>query len=179
MKRMLGGLCLYCIASLAIADAPPRPPITGVSHIAVYAANSARSEKFYVHDLGATKGGDPETRPGRALLLRRDAIRRSAAAAPRSPFHESPGPCRLRDHRRRGSAGLSGIQACGGTSLLEHGSDGSQWFDVIDPEGNRIEFVEPPAARGLATAAHGSRTDLTPIGRSPIQSHHARRLHHS
>jgi catechol 2,3-dioxygenase-like lactoylglutathione lyase family enzyme len=28
---------------------------------------------------------------------------------------------------------------------VEKGSDGSQWFALIDPEGNRIEFVQPPA----------------------------------
>jgi catechol 2,3-dioxygenase-like lactoylglutathione lyase family enzyme len=27
---------------------------------------------------------------------------------------------------------------------VEEGSDGSHWFDVSDPEGNRVEFVEPP-----------------------------------
>jgi catechol 2,3-dioxygenase-like lactoylglutathione lyase family enzyme len=25
------------------------------------------------------------------------------------------------------------------------GSDGSRWFAVLDPEGNKVEFVEPPA----------------------------------
>ena len=39
---------------------PSRPPITGVSHIAVYAAAPGKSERFYVHDLGATKATDPE-----------------------------------------------------------------------------------------------------------------------
>jgi catechol 2,3-dioxygenase-like lactoylglutathione lyase family enzyme len=28
---------------------------------------------------------------------------------------------------------------------VEQGSDGSRWFAVIDPEGNKIEFVQPPA----------------------------------
>ena len=26
-----------------------------------------------------------------------------------------------------------------------HGSDGSRWFEVLDPEGNKVEFVQPPA----------------------------------
>ena len=28
---------------------------------------------------------------------------------------------------------------------VQPGSDGSRWFDVTDPEGNKIEFVQPPA----------------------------------
>jgi catechol 2,3-dioxygenase-like lactoylglutathione lyase family enzyme len=28
---------------------------------------------------------------------------------------------------------------------LTKGADGSRWFDVLDPEGNRVQFVQPPA----------------------------------
>jgi catechol 2,3-dioxygenase-like lactoylglutathione lyase family enzyme len=28
---------------------------------------------------------------------------------------------------------------------VEKGSDGSRWFAVLDPEGNKVEFVQPPA----------------------------------
>src|ERR1700730_5672676 len=52
------------IVSVAAAATPPRPPITGVSHIAVYAAAPAKSERFYVHDLGGVKGNDPENAKG-------------------------------------------------------------------------------------------------------------------
>src|SRR5260221_8126260 len=34
------------------------------SHIAVYAAAPAKSERFYVHDLGGVKGTDPENARG-------------------------------------------------------------------------------------------------------------------
>jgi catechol 2,3-dioxygenase-like lactoylglutathione lyase family enzyme len=27
---------------------------------------------------------------------------------------------------------------------VEKGGDGSQWFTLLDPEGNRVEFVQPP-----------------------------------
>jgi catechol 2,3-dioxygenase-like lactoylglutathione lyase family enzyme len=30
-------------------------------------------------------------------------------------------------------------------ATLQTARDGSQWFDVIDPEGNKIEFIQPPA----------------------------------
>src|SRR5690348_5021465 len=48
-----------CLPAVAHAS-PARPPITGVSHIAVYAASPAASQHFYAHDLDATPGPDPE-----------------------------------------------------------------------------------------------------------------------
>lgn len=59
----LAAACVACLAPAAHA-APARPPITGVSHIAVYSSNRAASEHFYVHDLGAIKGSDPENARG-------------------------------------------------------------------------------------------------------------------
>jgi hypothetical protein len=46
------------------AAAPARPPIVSVSHLAVYAADPAKSEAFYTHDLGAVKRPDPENPTG-------------------------------------------------------------------------------------------------------------------
>ena len=48
---------------------PARPPITSVSHLAVYASDAAKTERFYVHDLGAVKRPDPENPPGVRLLF--------------------------------------------------------------------------------------------------------------
>ena len=28
-------------------------------------------------------------------------------------------------------------------AAVTRGSDGSRWFDVLDPEGNKIQFVQP------------------------------------
>jgi len=152
MKRMFGSLCLL-VTSLAIADAPPRPPITGVSHIALYAANSARSEKFYVHDLGAAKGSDPENARG---------VRYYFAATQFVevlPLPAGPPSMNRLDHVAFVTTDAEALRAYLAwkhvevPSRVEHGSDGSQWFDVIDPEGNKIELVQPPAAKGNATAA--------------------------
>ena len=43
------------------ASGAERPPITSVSHLAVYAGDAAKTERFYVHDLGAVKRSDPTT----------------------------------------------------------------------------------------------------------------------
>ena len=41
-----------------------RPLITGISHISVYSSDSAKTEAFYVHDLGGAKRSDPENPKG-------------------------------------------------------------------------------------------------------------------
>src|SRR6202042_2771430 len=60
----VGSAASAAIVGAAPATTSPRPPITGVSHIAVYAAAPAKSERFYVHDLGGVKGSDPENANG-------------------------------------------------------------------------------------------------------------------
>jgi catechol 2,3-dioxygenase-like lactoylglutathione lyase family enzyme len=53
---------------------------------------------------------------------------------------------------------------------VKKGSDGSAWFDVQDPEGNKVEFVQPPAKLlgTKSTAALYSMTGADPIGRRII-----------
>jgi len=64
MNNMIPAIGLCLSAAAACAADLPRPAITGVSHIAVYATDPAKSERFYVHDLGASKGGDAENARG-------------------------------------------------------------------------------------------------------------------
>jgi hypothetical protein len=42
----------------------------------------------------------------------------------------------------RSYLGIRGIMV---PTRVTHGSDGSQWFAVNDPEGNKVEFVQPSA----------------------------------
>lgn len=168
------------IASVAAAAAPPRPPITGVSHIAVYAAAPAKSERFYVHDLGGVKGSDPENAKGvryyfaptqfvEVLPLPASALPPAApsawppAARPAGPAVASvrtPGPqpaplanraaINRLDHVAFTTTDAQGLLAYLAAKQIpvpqkvETGRDGSFWFDVSDPEGNTIEFVQPP-----------------------------------
>jgi len=144
--KTIPSLIFAAAASGSAYGAPPmRAPITGVSHIAVYASDSPRAEHFYVHDLGALKRADPENPegvryyfapaqfvevlplpPGAASINRLDHVAFATADAPA-----------LRDYMAS-----SGVVVPG---QVEKGSDGSQWFAVSDPEGNRVEFVQPPA----------------------------------
>jgi catechol 2,3-dioxygenase-like lactoylglutathione lyase family enzyme len=121
-----------------------RPPITGVSHIALYAANPADSERFYGRDLGGIKRGDPENARGTRYFF-----------APSQFVEILPLPAgsasinRL-DHVAFTTTDVEHLRSylasrqIGVPNRVERGADGSAWIDVVDPEGNRIEFVQPP-----------------------------------
>src|SRR5258706_5639778 len=64
MKAAICAGVLLFGTQAAFGAAPVRPPITSVSHLAVYAGDFAKTERFYVHDLGAVKRADPENPQG-------------------------------------------------------------------------------------------------------------------
>lgn len=134
------------ILSFGVSQAatPARPPIVSVSHLAVHAADPARSETFYVRDLGAVKGPDPENPAGARYYF--------------SPtqFIEvlplPPGPSKVDrlDHAAFNTPDAEGLRAylaAKGVAVpaIETGADGGRWFDVVDPEGVKVQFVQPPA----------------------------------
>jgi catechol 2,3-dioxygenase-like lactoylglutathione lyase family enzyme len=132
-------------SGVALAATPARPPITGVSHIAVYAADPVKSERFYVHDLGAVKGEDPENPRGTRYYF-----------APTQfvevlPLPAAPASINRLDHIAFVTVDAQGLldylrsRNITVPAWVERGRDGSRWFDVIDPEGNKIEFVQSPA----------------------------------
>ncbi|WP_420141913.1 VOC family protein [Sphingomonas sp.] len=139
-----------------MAADPARPPIVAVSHLAVYAADPGASERFYVDQLGATKQPDPEDPRGaryhfsasqfvEVLPLPAGAasINRLAHAAFITPDAEG-----LRRYLKARGAGVP--------AKLARGADGSRWFDVRDPEGLAVQFVQPgpdapaPSARAAS-----------------------------
>ncbi len=149
--------------------AQTRPAIIGVSHIAVYASDAAKTEHFYVHDIGLKKGGDPERADGVRYYVNEEQFIEVL------PLPANAGTNRL-DHlayMTRNAEQLRAYLGAKGVDVPDHaqkGSDGSAWFDVADPEGNKVEFVQPPA-KVLAmkdTAALYSLSGADPIGRRII-----------
>ena len=130
----------------AVAATPARPPIVSVSHLAVYAADPAKSEAFYTHDLGAVKGSDPENPKGARYYL---SSLQFVEVLPLPPGAPSIG--RL-DHAAFNTPDAEAMRAylaskgVATPAKVETGGDGSRWFDVVDPEGAKIQFVQPPAS---------------------------------
>jgi catechol 2,3-dioxygenase-like lactoylglutathione lyase family enzyme len=56
-------LATFTLTAAAQAT-PPRPKITGVSHLAVYTSDAAATDHYYVDVVGAVKLPDPENPKG-------------------------------------------------------------------------------------------------------------------
>jgi catechol 2,3-dioxygenase-like lactoylglutathione lyase family enzyme len=132
------------LAAYAFGQArPERPKITGVSHLSVYTSDAAKAERFYVHDLGATKGADPQDTAGARYYFNPTQFVEVL------PLPKDRVSINRFDHVGYVTANAESMR----TYLASHGvntpsavtsaNDGSQYFEVKDPEGNRVEFVQP------------------------------------
>jgi catechol 2,3-dioxygenase-like lactoylglutathione lyase family enzyme len=143
--RVLG--LLLGLAAPAAFAAGAGPPIIGVSHIAVYASDPAATERFYVHDLGATRGTDPENRFGVRYYFSRVQFVEAL------PLPKGTASINRLDHiafatpdaeGMRRYLAAAGIQVADAVTTTPEDS----WIEVQDPEGNRVQFVQsrtPPA----------------------------------
>lgn len=147
MKRIVStiGLAVSVLGTGNAIGGPSRPPITGISHIAVYATDFAKTERFYVHDLGGVKGDDPENPRGVRYYF-----------APTQfvevlPLPEGPPSINRLDHVALVTTDAEALRKYLASKRIvvpkqvTPGGDASRWFDMSDPEGHEIEFVQPPA----------------------------------
>ncbi|MFP5203746.1 MAG: VOC family protein [Acidobacteriota bacterium] len=132
-------------AATAMAQsAPPRPRITGVSHLAVYTSDPAATENFFTRTIGAAREPDPENAQGVRYMVSPTQFIEVL------PLPPDAGISRL-DHTAYNTESAEGMRkylAAKGWKTpdkVERGSDGSRWFEVLDPEGNKVQFVQPPA----------------------------------
>lgn len=143
MKNFCWPVALFAALSVAaFAETPSRPPITGVSHLSVYTSNAAAAEHYYVHDIGLKKGPDPENPKGVRYYVNPTQFVEVL------PLPANAGNARL-DHIGYTTTNAEALRAY----LADHrypvpervhkGSDGSLWFNVLDPEGNKVQFLQP------------------------------------
>ena len=158
LRTVVTAAALVLVASGAWAQgaAPGRPPITGISHIAVYSADFAASDQFYVGKLGAHRTTDPENPSGvRYELSSRQFVEvlplpagQGLSRLAHVAYATPDAPKLLAYLTARGVAGLTPIAT---------GANGDQWFDARDPEGNDVQFVQSaaPDAQPWPTAISG------------------------
>jgi catechol 2,3-dioxygenase-like lactoylglutathione lyase family enzyme len=131
------------------AFAQQRPEIIGISHMCVYAHDMVASNAFYTHDLGATKGSDPQNPAGaryyfsptqfvEVLPLPADHTLSRMACVAFTTTDANALHTYLANH---------GVQ---GSSEVHTSSDGSRWFDTKDPEGNEVQFLQNAKAHAVA-----------------------------
>jgi len=129
----------------ALAQTPQeRPKITSISHLSVYATDAAKAERFYVHDMGALKTADPQNLAGTRYYFN------SIQFIEVVPLPQGSTSVNRLDHVGYNTTDVEGLRKYLGShsvavpSRVSKSSDGSQFFDVKDPEGNTIQFVQPP-----------------------------------
>lgn len=155
-------LSLGLVASATFA-ASPRPPIVAVSHIAVYASNPSVTERFYVHDLGATRGADPEGRLGVRYYF--SAMQFVEVL----PLPKGPASINRLDHiafatpdaeEMRRYLASAGIRVPDAVTTTPEDS----WFEVRDPEDNRVQFVQSRAAPGIGLSSRRLSDHIIHVG---------------
>ena len=122
-----------------------RPRITSISHISVYTSDAVKTEHFYVHDLGGLKGPDPQNPSGVRYYF--NVIQFVEVL----PLPQGSTSVNRLDHIGYNTANAEGLRkyleahGVAVPSIVSKGNDGSQYFEVKDPEGNGVQFVQPPA----------------------------------
>ncbi|MGA8728509.1 MAG: VOC family protein [Terracidiphilus sp.] len=123
---------------------PPIPKITGISHLAVYTSNPSATDHYYREIIGLAKEPDPENPQGVRYMVN------ATQYVEVLPLPPGSGINRL-DHTAYNTSSAEGMRtylAAKGWKTPDkvmRGSDGSRWFAILDPEGNKVEFVQPPA----------------------------------
>jgi catechol 2,3-dioxygenase-like lactoylglutathione lyase family enzyme len=137
-------LALSVTAAAQMPDKPlARPRITGISHIAVYTSDPTATDHFYREIIGAVKMHDPENPKGVRYALSATQFIEVL------PLPADAGINRL-DHTAWNTDDAETLRRFLGSKSwkvpgqIEKGTDGSRWFTVKDPEGNKVEFVQPP-----------------------------------
>jgi len=144
--KFFAGVVLATTAVGTVAlNAQERPKITGISHLAVYTSDPAATDRYYRVIIGAAKEADPENPQGVKYAL---SATQYVEVLPLPP---NAGINRM-DHAAFNTVNVEGMRkylAAKGwktPASVSKGSDGSRWFAVLDPEGNKIEFVQPAAS---------------------------------
>ena len=157
MKVRTALLMVSLLALTRGAVCQERAKVTGISHLAVYTTDPAKAESFYAHDLGAMKGPDPENPAGVRYFFS------SVQFVEVLPLPAGSASVNRLDHAAFNTSDADamrkyfqahGVQVPASVTKL---SDGSEYFEVKDPEGNKVQFVQPP-------------THPAPVSENPLSS---------
>jgi catechol 2,3-dioxygenase-like lactoylglutathione lyase family enzyme len=149
MRKILALAVLALAAACHGQASPPRPQITGISHVAFYSTNLTAAKDFYGGLLGLWS--DP---------ARPDAYHVGSQQVELEPLPQGHGHD-LIAHVAFATTDAEGVRkylASYGVTVpdkVSTGGGGTIWFAMKDPEGNPIEFVQerPELAGRPAEAA--------------------------
>jgi catechol 2,3-dioxygenase-like lactoylglutathione lyase family enzyme len=130
------------ISTIGAHAAPRRPKILSISHIAVYTSNHVAADHYYREVVGAVKLPDPENPQGVKYALS------DTQYIEVLPLPANAGINRL-DHTAWNTDNAEQLRSYLAANhwktpaKVQTGTDGSRWFEVLDPEGNKVQFVQP------------------------------------
>jgi len=160
-------LAFVCSAAIAAAPAmvvDARPRITGISHIAVYTSDSAATNRYYTESIGAARITDPENPEGVRYAINATQFVEVLPLV-------CAGICVNRlDHTAYNTDNAENLRrylkARGWKTpaMVTRYADGSMSFRVDDPEGNVVEFVQPPPHPKVPDAPNGIGHHIIHIG---------------
>lgn len=158
MKWAVGSLFLAGLLLLSgpvrAQAIPPRPEITGLSHVTFYADDLPRSERFYTDVLGWEEEPDAGAPSGVRFYANHQQYI-ELVSAPRTGMDDRLAGFGFvtanAENLRRYLAG-HGVSVPPSVTIA---ADGSRSFFTRDPEGNRVEFTQPgersvPAPKDLS-----------------------------
>jgi catechol 2,3-dioxygenase-like lactoylglutathione lyase family enzyme len=153
-SRFLAAAFLLAFTVAASAQSmPARPKITGISHLAVYTSNPAATDHYYREVVGAARLADPENPLGVRYAFSPTQFVEVLPLPPGAGINRM-------DHIAFNTESAEALRkylaakSWKTPSAVTKGSDGSRWFTVLDPEGNKVEFVEPPRLPRDIVAPH-------------------------
>lgn len=132
------------IAAAVSGYGQARPKIAGISHLAVYTSDATATDQYYTKTLGAVKMADPENPKGVKYALSATQYVEVLPLPPNAGVNRMDHAAFNTDNAEamRKYLAAKGWKVPGSVTKE---SDGSRLFEVEDPEGNRIQFVQPAA----------------------------------
>lgn len=140
LQTIAAALLLAAATALQAAAPPTRPPITGIAHVALRTQNLPADRLFYTEKLGWTATASPEFPDGiRVYGDPSQSVEIHPAASASEPVLQHVGLATPDAEAMR--VYLKGKRVAVPAALTTL-RDGAKVFDVQDPEGNTIEFVQ-------------------------------------
>ena len=153
MKAKVAAVLMLGMAAAVMAQGARRPAILGISHVTLRSADLEKSRQFYGHVLGLREQDAGGTQRARFVINDRQFIElvEAGANAPADRLVEVGFETKDAEGMRR-YLSAHGVKA---PEQVTEEKDGSRSFDVRDPEGHQICFVQYSAVSrdGFATRA--------------------------
>jgi catechol 2,3-dioxygenase-like lactoylglutathione lyase family enzyme len=144
MKTIFGAAFLFSSLLVAAAQQEPvkRPPITAIAHVGLVAQNLNADRNFYEHMLGWTAVPSIEVSGGlRFYGVPKQWVEVAPAKSPSDPAFNHVAFATADVRRMRAYLAQRGVAV---PATVLRWPDGSRSFQVKDPEGNLVEFIQLP-----------------------------------